>query len=288
MTSLAPAGRYSDWQPAPVQLVVSDLDGTFLGTTETPSTTVTDAAAALVAAGIRFSFATGRLPAGLPDLAELAAGPHIVHNGAQVVEQSPAGHATTFSLAPEQATLLAAVCRRYDVYAEFYTEAGFYVTSRDPLADGAWELMMGSPIGIVTDEVIAATTILKATIADYTGVHTPALMVEIAAIGLAGEESTAPALPDAVFINATAPGVSKGATLRWLCDRLGIPLAAVAAIGDGRNDSSMFQIVGTAIAMGSAPDDVVALAHFVAPDVFDDGAAVAMRALLEARADDAA
>jgi Cof subfamily protein (haloacid dehalogenase superfamily) len=280
MTSLAPAGRRSEWQSPAIELFVSDLDGTFLGLTESPSAPVAEAASALVAGGIRFAFATGRLPAGLPDLAELAAGPHIVHNGAQVVAANATGHETTFALGAEQAVRLAALCRRFDVYAEFYAHDGHYVTRPDPLAEAAWELMMGSPIGIATDEVLAGTTIIKATVADYSGRHTARLVEEIAAIGLAAEESTAPGMPDAVFINATAPGVSKGTTLRWLCDRLGIPLSAVAAIGDGRNDSSMFRIVGTAIAMGSAPADVVALAHFVAPDVFDDGAAVAMRAVL--------
>ncbi|WP_411699006.1 HAD family hydrolase [Conyzicola sp.] len=284
MTTLAPAGRHAEWQSPAIELFVSDLDGTFLGLTESPSAPVSEAVTALVASGIRFAFATGRLPAGLPDLAELAAGPHIVHNGAQVVDlsagQAPTGHETTFALGAEQAQRLAAICRSFDVYAEFYAHDGHYVTRPDPFAEAAWELMMGSPIGIVTDEVLADTTIIKATVADYSGRNTARLLAEISAIGLAAEESTAPGMPDAVFINATAPGVSKGTTLRWLCDRLGIPLSAVAAIGDGRNDSSMFRIVGTAIAMGSAPHDVVALAHFVAPDVFDDGAAVAMRAVL--------
>jgi len=280
MTTLSPAGRHAQWQPSPIELVVSDLDGTFLADTETPSPLVSQAAAAIVAAGMRFAFATGRLPAGLPDLAPLVAGPHIVHNGAQVVEQSPTGHEATFALSAIEATQLAEICRRYDVYGEFYSDEGYYVTRLDPYAQGTWEEMMGKPLGIISDEIIASTTLIKATVSDYTGVHVIDLMREILAIGLAAEESTSPAMPDAVFVNATALGVSKGTTLRWLCERLGIPLSAVAAIGDGRNDSSMFAIVGTAIAMGSAPADVVALAHFVAPDVFNDGAAVAMQALL--------
>jgi Cof subfamily protein (haloacid dehalogenase superfamily) len=280
MTPLAPAGRRSEWRSPAIELFVSDLDGTFLGLTESPSAAVSEAATALVASGVRFAFATGRLPAGLPDLEDLAAGPHIVHNGAQVVAAAEPGHETTFALGAEQAVRLARICRRYDAYAEFYTDGGHYVTRPDPLVEAAWELMMGSPIGIVTDDVLAETTIIKATVADYSGRLTARLVAEIRAIGLAAEESTAPGMPDAVFINATAPGVSKGTTLRWLCERLGIPLSAVAAIGDGRNDSSMFRLVGTAIAMGGAPEDVTALAHFSAPDVFDDGAALAMRAVL--------
>jgi len=282
MTTLAPAGRHSEWLPSAVELVVSDLDGTYLGRSETPSQAVSDATAAVVAAGLRFSFSTGRLPAGLPDLGALAAGPHIVHNGAQVVERSPDGHAITFALTGVEASLLAAICLRYDVYGEFYADEGFYVSRYDPYAQGTWEDMMGKPIGLVSDDVIAHTTIIKATVSDYTGRHVADLLRDIRAIGLAAEESTSPAMPDAVFINATPVGVSKGTTLRWLCDRLGIPLSAVVAIGDGRNDSSMFEIVGTAIAMGGAPADVVALAHFSAPDVFADGAAVAMRAVLAA------
>jgi Cof subfamily protein (haloacid dehalogenase superfamily) len=280
MTSLSPAGRFSEWQPSTIELVVSDLDGTFLAASETPTAAVREAAGAVVAAGLRFSFATGRLPAGLPDLGGLVAGPHIAHNGAQVVEQAAGGNAAIFALDPAHVTALLAVCRRDDVYAEFYSEQGYYVTRHDPVTEATWEHMLGKPLGIITDEVIASTVIIKATVCDYTGERARELTRDIAAIGLAAEESTAPAMPEAVFINATALGVSKGATLTWLCERLGIPLSAVAAIGDGRNDSSMFAVVGTAIAMGGAPDDVVALAHFVAPGVFDDGAAVAMRAVL--------
>jgi Cof subfamily protein (haloacid dehalogenase superfamily) len=281
MTTLSPAGRFSEWQPTPIQLVVSDLDGTFLALSETPSALVSEAAAAVVAAGLRFSFATGRLPAGLPDLEGMVAGPHIVHNGAQVVEQSAAGHAATFALTSEQVTALVAVCRRGDFYAEFFTDDGYYVTRRDAVTEAVWEHMLGKPLGIITDDVIADITVIKATVCDYTGLNARDLARDIIALGLAAEESTAPAMPDAVFVNTTAHGVSKGSTLQWLCDRLGIPLSAVAAIGDGRNDSSMFAVVGTAIAMGGAPDDVVALAHFVAPSVFEDGAAVAMRAVLD-------
>jgi len=280
MTTLAPAGRHSEWLPSAVELVVSDLDGTYLGRTETPSQAVSDATAAVVAAGLRFSFATGRLPAGLPDLGGLVAGPHIAHNGAQVVEQTAEGHAVTFALSTAEASELAAICQRYDVYGEFYTDAGYYVSRFDPYAQGTWEHMLGKPLGIIGDDVIARSTIIKSTVSDYTGTHVAALLRDIRALGLAAEESTSPAMPDAVFINATPAGVSKGTTLRWLCDRLGIPLSAVVAIGDGRNDSSMFEIVGTAIAMGGAPADVVALAHFSAPDVFADGAAVAMHAVL--------
>jgi Cof subfamily protein (haloacid dehalogenase superfamily) len=288
VTPLTPAGRHAEWLPTPIELVVSDLDGTFLGLTETPSVQVTDAVAEVIAAGVRFAFATGRLPGGLPDLADLVAGPHIVHNGAQVFEQAPGGHEATFALGATEAAALFAICTRYDIYSEFYVEDGFYITRPDPMADEFWELMMGRPLGLVTEELLATERVIKATVADYTGIHTARLVAEITDIGLVAEESTAPGLPDAVFINATAAGISKGATLRWLCDRLGIPLSAVAAIGDGRNDSSMFEIVGTAIAMGTAPADVIAIAHFVAPDVFNDGAAVAMRAVLASQARDAA
>lgn len=278
MTPLSPAGRHAEWRPAPVELVVSDLDGTFLA--DSPSAAVREATAALVGSGVRFAFATGRHPAGIPDLGGLVTGPNIVHNGAQVLGGQASALDAVFPLSTTEALGLAEVCRRYDVYGEFYAAEGNYVTRPVPYAQGAWEEMMGAPLGFATDDVIAGTTIIKATVVDYTGEHVLDIARDLLAIGLAAEESTAPAMPDAVFINATARAVSKGATLRWLCERLGIPLEAVVAIGDGRNDSSMFQIVGTAIAMGSAPADVVALAHFVAPDVFDDGAAVAMRAVL--------
>ena len=74
-----------------------------------------------------------------------------------------------------------------------------------------------------------------------------------------------------------SPAASKGAALRALARRLGIPLAATFAIGDGLNDRSLFAAAGFSVAMEGAPAELLNLADAVAPPNDRDGAADALR-----------
>lgn len=65
------------------------------------------------------------------------------------------------------------------------------------------------------------------------------------------------------YLEVLPRGVSKGAGLVWLCERLGIPLRNVVAIGDQESDVSMFEVVGLGIAMAHAPRMVVEKAKHV-------------------------
>ena len=62
-----------------------------------------------------------------------------------------------------------------------------------------------------------------------------------------------------------------------------IPLveaSSTLAIGDGRNDIEMLTWAGRGVAMGQAPEEVVAAADEVTKSVYDDGAALVLRGLL--------
>ncbi|MEI6271439.1 MAG: Cof-type HAD-IIB family hydrolase [Chloroflexota bacterium] len=75
------------------------------------------------------------------------------------------------------------------------------------------------------------------------------------------------------YLEFTAPGVNKGAALRWLAERLNIPLAATMAIGDQHNDLEMIQAAGHGVAMHGAPEVVQRAARYLAPPCEEDGAA---------------
>jgi Cof subfamily protein (haloacid dehalogenase superfamily) len=70
-----------------------------------------------------------------------------------------------------------------------------------------------------------------------------------------------------------APGVSKGAAIRWLARRHRVPLANCMAIGDQHADLEMIAEVGHGVAMPTAPVEVRAAARFVAPSLVEEGAA---------------
>lgn len=75
------------------------------------------------------------------------------------------------------------------------------------------------------------------------------------------------------FLEFVAPGVSKGAAVRWLARRAGIPPGAVLAVGDQLNDLEMIAAVGHGTAMPSAPDALIASARYVAEPLAESGAA---------------
>ncbi len=85
----------------------------------------------------------------------------------------------------------------------------------------------------------------------------------------------------ATFFEATNPLVNKGTAVRYVAeDLLGLRAEQVLAIGDNFNDFEMLEYAGIGIAMGSAPLPVQAIADWVAPDVEQDGAAIALEQLL--------
>ncbi len=98
-------------------------------------------------------------------------------------------------------------------------------------------------------------------------------------MGLTIGDGRSLAHPGWSFLNITRPGVDKAHAMRTAASQIGVDLANVVMIGDGHNDLPALEIVGTAIAMGNAADDVKAVAHLVTDSVDDGGAIVALRAL---------
>ena len=90
------------------------------------------------------------------------------------------------------------------------------------------------------------------------------------------------------FLEFLAPGVSKGAAVRWLARRAGVPLGAVLAIGDQFNDLEMIATVGHGAAMPDAPPPVMAAGRYIAPPLREDGAAQLIEQLILAGPADAA
>jgi Cof subfamily protein (haloacid dehalogenase superfamily) len=66
-------------------------------------------------------------------------------------------------------------------------------------------------------------------------------------------------------------GVTKGSAILEVLALLGMTTADAIGIGDSWNDVEMFEVVGTPIAMGNAPDELKALAGRVTTSVLEDG-----------------
>lgn len=119
----------------------------------------------------------------------------------------------------------------------------------------------------------------------------PEPMLRAALDALDGLDASWQVLPQGSYstgeLTVFAREVSKGAGLRWLAARLGVPLAQTMAIGDHLNDLSMLRAAGLGVAMGNADPEIQAAANVVTATNDDDGVAQAIeRYILDA--DDAA
>jgi HAD superfamily hydrolase (TIGR01484 family) len=79
-----------------------------------------------------------------------------------------------------------------------------------------------------------------------------------------------------ILIEGLPPGLNKAVGLGWLAEHLGVPRAAVLAVGDNDNDAPMLAWAGLGVAMGQASPEARAAADWIAPTVEADGAAVAL------------
>lgn len=81
-------------------------------------------------------------------------------------------------------------------------------------------------------------------------------------------------------VEITAEGVTKGETLSYLCESLGIPLRESIAVGDSDNDSDALLTAGLGIAVGNASESIKKIAGAIVRDNDHDGCADAIEKYL--------
>ena len=82
------------------------------------------------------------------------------------------------------------------------------------------------------------------------------------------------------WVDCTMPGISKGAALIELCERLGIPQEDTIAFGDQINDMPMLEAAGTGYAVETARPEVKAIADYIIPSYDEDGVLQVLKMLL--------
>jgi Cof subfamily protein (haloacid dehalogenase superfamily) len=81
------------------------------------------------------------------------------------------------------------------------------------------------------------------------------------------------------YLEITSIHATKGEAIQRLAAQLNIDLKRILAIGDSRNDLSMFEVVGKRVAMGNAVPEVKAVADLIAPSNDQDGVAWTLRTI---------
>jgi Cof subfamily protein (haloacid dehalogenase superfamily) len=83
------------------------------------------------------------------------------------------------------------------------------------------------------------------------------------------------------FLEFAAPGVTKGAGLQFVAERLGFVAERTVAFGDGENDIELLEWAGYGVAVENAHERVKALADLVCPRVDEEGVAQVLEAYLD-------
>jgi Cof subfamily protein (haloacid dehalogenase superfamily) len=265
-----------------IALVVSDVDGTLLTKDKTLTERATRAAQRLHEAGIAFTITSSRPAIGMRFLVEplgisLPVGPF---NGSSIVDvnMKPLEQNLIPTLAVERAL---SVLNQFGVDIWLFTYDAWLTKHPDgPYVPNEKRAIRADPT-IIPDfaPYVSAACKIVGSSRDFE------LLVrcESAMREALGPQATAVRSQD-YYLDITPPGRDKGTFVTALAKRLGVPLDAVATIGDMHNDVAMFKVSGLSIAMGNASDEVKGFASRTTTSNEEHGFANAMEQILEENA----
>lgn len=262
----------------PIRLVISDIDGTLVRKDKSLSVTNATAIRRLVDAGLAVSLISARPPSGiLPIAAQLdLPGPFGAFNGGTIFERD--GTATTaHRIEPDLAQTLHALFRDMGAMCWLFAD-GQWLTNALDKAHTPREVKAAGVEPILTDDVgdrLERADKLVA-VSDDDALLT---RIETATRRIAGNRATI-ARSQLQYLDVTALAANKGDGVEVLSQAAGIPLEAIAVLGDQQNDLPMFARAGFSVAMGQASDAVKAAADAVTGSNDDDGVADAIDRLL--------
>jgi hypothetical protein len=267
-----------------IRLLALDIDGTILLPDGSLSQRVKRAIGEAQARGIVVALATARRWAGTQALAEELGltGALILYDGALICDAVSGEASLRRTLDPAQAQAAAQMMGAYElqVIAQYRDAQGErLLVSADP-PHPQWtrsylERFARQTTYFGLDDLAALAPQMLRLCAF--GQFDP-LRVAFDALGESplGRQIMPMGSYDGAELTVFAPEASKGEGMRWLAQRLDIPLAQTMAMGDGVNDISMLQAAGLGVAMGNAAPEVRLAANVVTADNAEDGAALAI------------
>lgn len=248
------------------KLVALDVDGTLVDNVDTMSDAVHDAVRALHEKGIEMVITTGRaIPGVMSTVAKLGLrdGIAIASNGAVVFSYDPPAvlHSVTFDASEAVAVILAKVPDAMVAVEEI--GVGYRVNKHFPDGEIGGQITLQSVEELVEHPV--SRVIIRAP--THTAEEFGAIVHEL---GLTG---TSYYIGYSAWVDLAPEGVSKASGLAFVCQRLGVDVSEVLAVGDGHNDYEMLEWAGRGVAMGQAPDRVKRIADAVTGTIEEDGLA---------------
>jgi len=267
------------------KLLVLDVDGTLLGSSNLISPDDREALARARDSGVHVSLSTGRAARSCSKLAAQLSldGYHIFSDGAAVGSIDKGDEVYIKPIDKEVVRRMVEFAHRHKIDLDFHSATQYFIEQEaswsavahrqffhiDPIVvdfTNIWERER-----IVKGGLVALTPSEADKIRDFSRQFSDSLYFSWV---------TTPVYPGIDFINVVASGVSKGKALGQLAAYLGVEISEVMAIGDGVNDLSIFTAAGLAVAMGNAPENIKEAADHVTLDVEHSGVAAAIEKFL--------
>lgn len=259
----------------PSRLVAFDVDGTLVGRDLTISTGVRDAIKRMKAAGTVGCLVTGRMyRATLPFARELGfATPLICYQGAAIIDPETDDVLAHTALGNEIVRELIGLTERDGMHLQLYRNDEYYCETHNRFSEFYASLAMTQPVLVPSlREAFAYSPATKAVVVADEPVA--AAYAEKLSRLFERRANVTRSLPE--FVEVLDRNVDKGAALRFVAARLGVDIEQTIAIGDSWNDAPLLQAAGFAVAMGSSPPELKAIADSVVADVAHDGVAEAI------------
>lgn len=261
----------------PVRLIALDIDGTLIGDDQVLGERTRAAIAEALRRGIAVALVTGRMATNATPFAEALGlrGPIVGMQGAVIRAMPEPGSGRRGRLMLHRTMDVATVdavidwCMARELTPHF-NSLECMVIARDDVHLERYRMFAEDRMDLVDRIRDWLPRPVTKIVAVGEGQHSLDVLDEARAT-FEGRASVTLSHPR--FLEFLAPGVSKGAAIRWLARRENVPLAQCMAVGDQYNDLEMIAEVGHGVAMPSAPAAVRAVARFVAPPVTEQGAA---------------
>ncbi len=258
-----------------VKLIATDLDGTLLGSRGELSVRNAAALQAAQAAGLVVVLVTGRpVRMVLPLAQQLGLHGHVICTNGAATHRLPGGQSEDrVGIATPVLQVAIPRLRRAIPGAAFALEYGDRVIRERALRDDPDSV---PDILSVLDEHPSPLKL----IVRGAGLDTHALNARINALCAGQLEASS---SGASFSEVAAHGVNKGYALARLCGLLGLEGGQCLVFGDAHNDLPMFAWASLSVAMGNAAPEVKLVATEVTLSNDEDGVAVVVERLLNAK-----